>query len=420
MSDIGFWTELVYLIFTVFLQLCIAEHCYPAGNIKKRLPLIIMYGLLNSSILFVCNRFQLYYSFYIYVILSFLFTLFWFISLHPGFLFHKFLTAMISCATIIMTKSFFSSFFIKDPVLNTLLMMIMDLIIAVVIMRNSFESQYQVQKSSSPYAWISFLLVIVTISGIAAIFHNMRSAMVSNTSHWHLPLFFIATELLIYVMLSKITNEYNARIYYSALLGQQLYQPDISRMHYEKLEEIRLIRHEIKNKAFYMKELLDRKDYDKLRKYIKDEFSFPDSEKEFITGNSILDGVLSLKKSEAEKQNIRFEIKASPVTTEGIDEKDLTALLFNLLDNAINAQEAVKERYINVDIKMIKGYLNIEVENSTGEDVMADNPGLVSKREGHGLGLRIVRNIAEKYNGMVSFSSTSNSLKANVMLMINT
>ena len=133
-----------------------------------------------------------------------------------------------------------------------------------------------------------------------------------------------------------------------------------------------------------------------------------------------MDSVLSFKKSEAEKQNIRFSVTSTPFTTDGIEERDLTPLLFNLLDNSINAQEKVKDKWIDVNIRMVKGYLCINVENSTSEDVMATNPDLVSKREGHGLGLRIVRSIIDKYNGMVSFISSSNTFKAEVMLMINT
>ena len=416
----GFVTEAIYLVFTVFLQICIAEYCYPAGKIKKRLPLILIYGILTSSVLFMVNRFQLKYAFFIYVILSFVFTLFWFIAFHPGFCFHKFLTALISCATIIMTKSLISSIVRLNPVIETIILMVLDLLAALLIVRNRIKKRNEVQKSFTPYAWISILLIVITLSGIAAIFYTMMSSMYTQSPVWQFPLFFISTELLIYVMLSKVTNEYNGRIYYSTLLEQQRYQPDISRMHYEKLEEIRLMRHEIKNKAFYMKELIDRQDYNSLKKYLSEEFSFPESENEFITGNGIIDSVLSFKKSEAEKQNIRFSVISTPFTADGIEEKDLTPLLFNLLDNAINAQENVKNRWINVNIRMVKGYLCINVENSTSEDVMAVNPDLVSSREGHGLGLRIVRSIIEKYNGMVSFISSSNSFRAEVMLMINT
>ena len=416
----GFVTEAIYLVFTVFLQICIAEYCYPAGKIKKRLPLILIYGFLTSSVLFMVNRFQLKYAFFIYVILSFVFTLFWFIAFHPGFCFHKFLTALISCATIIMTKSLVSSVALMAPVTETVILIILDLITAFVIVKNRIKKRNEVQKSFTPYAWVSVLLVVITFSGIAAIFYTMMTSMFNPAPGWHFPLFFIATELLIYVMLSKVTNEYNGRIYYSTLLEQQRYQPDISRVHYEKMEEIRLMRHEIKNKAFYMKELIDRQDYEALKNYLSEEFSFPDNEKEFITGNDIMDSVLSFKKSEAEKQNIRFSVTSTPFTTDGIEERDLTPLLFNLLDNSINAQEKVKDKWIDVNIRMVKGYLCINVENSTSEDVMATNPDLVSKREGHGLGLRIVRSIIDKYNGMVSFISSSNTFKAEVMLMINT
>ncbi len=414
--DNPFWTEAIYLIFTVFLQLIIAEPTYPPQDRKKQLPLLIAYGLLASSVLFVVNRFD-FYAFFAYIVLSFSFTLFWFIGLHPGFNFHKLLTGIISCAVIVMCKSLISSLFIINAWINTLIMILLDLFMAWIIVRNKFDEEKQVKMKNSPYAWISVLLVTVSVSGILSIFYKMRSFNMSGND-WMFPLFFIVTELMVYVMLTKVTNEYNSRLYYSALLEQQRYQSNLSSMHLEKQEEIRLIRHEIKNKVFYMKELIERNDYEKLKEYISEEFSFPDTEREFITGNGILDGVLSFKQHEAEKKDIRFTVSSSPVTTEGIEDKDITALLFNLLDNAMHAQEHVTNGWINVEIKMIKGYLSFRIENSTADNVMKNNPGLTSKREGHGLGLRIIRSIVEKYNGMVNFISGEDSFCAEIMLMI--
>lgn len=83
----------------------------------------------------------------------------------------------------------------------------------------------------------------------------------------------------------------------------------------------------------------------------------------------------------------------------GIDDKDMCALVFNLLDNAIDAARSSKEKQIYIKLMMHNDSLIIEVTNST-----AQAPDFHSKKgEDHGYGIKIIERIAAKYDGMVKY-----------------
>ena len=63
----------------------------------------------------------------------------------------------------------------------------------------------------------------------------------------------------------------------------------------------------------------------------------------------------------------------------------------------------------------------VEVVNATAGDMLKENPALVTTkadREAHGLGLKIVRNLVERYEGMYQVSGDSGSFRTVVLLSL--
>ncbi len=96
-----------------------------------------------------------------------------------------------------------------------------------------------------------------------------------------------------------------------------------------------------------------------------------------------------------------------------MDKNQLTRVVTNLINNALHAVSEVKKPAIKVVVQSLKGAVKITVsDNGKGiEDTVKDKvfePKFTTKSSGMGLGLPMVKNIIENYNGNITFTSKIN------------
>lgn len=118
-------------------------------------------------------------------------------------------------------------------------------------------------------------------------------------------------------------------------------------------------------------------------------------------GDSVIDAVIYAKKSEAEKLGIELKTNVSINRPIFIDKLDLAVLAANLLDNAIEAADAV-ENGKTIDFSLITDKDNLVVfcKNPTVNTVDVDRIRTTKKDStNHGFGIMSIRSVAEKYNG---------------------
>ena len=192
---------------------------------------------------------------------------------------------------------------------------------------------------------------------------------------------------------------------------------------YESLE---LFRHDFKNHISYIKKCSKDKNLDEIIKYIDSITREVKINKNIIinSGNIILDSILSFKFQEIINNNIRLEYKVLAPYDLKIDSLDLVSLLGNLIDNIIEANikiENVSDRYSNINIKYIKNNLFINLENSFKEVKFDNNNNLKTlKKESHkhGLGLKSIKNIVDKYNGFIKMDIKENKFITKIVLTL--
>jgi sensor histidine kinase YesM len=101
---------------------------------------------------------------------------------------------------------------------------------------------------------------------------------------------------------------------------------------------------------------------------------------------------------------------------------DLSTILANLLDNALQALEKVKEnKQLSVNIKYRKGVLLICISNTYNGIVKFENGEIITTKEKpreHGYGLRNVEAVAQKYDGVCNFTHDNTIFKADVLLYV--
>lgn len=127
------------------------------------------------------------------------------------------------------------------------------------------------------------------------------------------------------------------------------------------------------------------------------------------TGNLVIDAILQKEEARAERMGVQFHVDAVVPRELEIDEGDLCSLLFNMLDNALEAAaqaEGTKEVWLR--IHMAQGFLAIRCENTYSGVLRTDASGSLASTkpegEAHGFGLRQMQAVAEKYHSMLDIS----------------
>ena len=104
---------------------------------------------------------------------------------------------------------------------------------------------------------------------------------------------------------------------------------------------------------------------------------------------------------------------------------DINVLLGNLLENAIEAAGKTERKYLSVHVKLKRGILKVKIENSFESSHILDEEqhgkDMVLKTtkpftEQHGIGLKNVKKILEKYNGTMAVTAQEGIFCVNLLL----
>ena len=140
----------------------------------------------------------------------------------------------------------------------------------------------------------------------------------------------------------------------------------------------------------------------------------------FFCNDLMLNAILEYYYSYAKSKNIPIDIKTD-VPEKLFDSADLSVLVGNLIENAVEAQEnlAGEEKFINLKIKTFEDKIYFVVENAFDGVINTKNGQYLShKRDNRaaGIGLQSVREIVKKYNGELVITTDNKIFKCSAML----
>lgn len=142
----------------------------------------------------------------------------------------------------------------------------------------------------------------------------------------------------------------------------------------------------------------------------------------FRTGNPVVDTVLTSKARECQAADVNFTCVADGALLDHVEAMDLASLLGNALDNAIEAVLRLpdpQERLIRVAVFAQNAFVVLRFENYFDGELRRSGGELVTRKTAggrHGLGLRSIRHIAEKYDGTTTVASRDNWFTLSVLL----
>ncbi len=136
------------------------------------------------------------------------------------------------------------------------------------------------------------------------------------------------------------------------------------------------------------------------------------------TSSDIINALLNTKLSYCKKHGIDF-IYQITADLSAFSEMDLSVLLGNLLDNAIEAAVQCEHPFVKITISENKAYLVMIITNSISGSILEENPDFITtkkEKHRHGLGLLTVKDVVTKYDGMFNISEEAGSLSVDVRL----
>lgn len=139
--------------------------------------------------------------------------------------------------------------------------------------------------------------------------------------------------------------------------------------------------------------------------------------------NTVVDAVLCGKLSKAKEMGIHTEVNLNMEKNIAIDQIDLCSIFSNSLDNAIEASNIVKgKKAIKLTAVRDSGFLLIQIINTAVDAGKRDLYGNIvtgkKDKDRHGVGLKSISKVAEKYDGYMNTTFENGMFKLSILLNI--
>lgn len=234
----------------------------------------------------------------------------------------------------------------------------------------------------------------------------------------------ILSSVILRKLMESSEREMLVEVYQNRISDMEEHMKDMEHLY----DGIRGMRHDMKNHLADLEILLGQEknisgEYEKeVRRYLDGLCeAMEELDMKCSTGNPVTDVVISRKMRSAGQKGVGFENAFIFPEKLGISAFDISILLNNSLDNALEAAEKEENPWIYLGSYIKGNMFFIEIRNSfTGNLHLAEGEEriLTSKTDGgiHGLGMKNMRSCAEKYFGTLRWESSGEDFLLEIML----
>lgn len=231
--------------------------------------------------------------------------------------------------------------------------------------------------------------------------------------------------LVILIWLAKSTRKNGIYIQEKKLMS--LYMEDQEkyiRLILDKDENMRKFRHDMSAHMIALQKHIEIGQYDKALEYLKKHNEkFILGQVEQYTGIVSIDAVISDRKKYMDEKGIEFlwEGRLYEEITDRIDVYDLCTLFINIINNGIEACERLsRNKKLQMTVKMNIGKIYIKESNPICSEIKFDNKGnpvsTKTDKINHGIGSKNIREIVEKYNGIIDYSVSNGTFIIEIII----
>lgn len=201
------------------------------------------------------------------------------------------------------------------------------------------------------------------------------------------------------------------------------YQTEQSKQHLKEMRsihnEMRGYKHDFHHHLQTLRGYLQTGEYDRAASYLEElDEKLQNVDTLLKTGNVSLDAILSAKIAQAKDEEIDVTVKVNVPDTLTLSDVELSIIVANLLDNAIEACRDVKtERFMRIYMTMKGKMLYFSMLNSAGEKKSKIGGLFASYKSGiHGFGLRRAEAIINEHGGWCKYNSENGAFTSEFLV----
>ena len=260
----------------------------------------------------------------------------------------------------------------------------------------------------------SFLLLLLPISSIAILLGIFKAAINYQFDKSIYVVLIVSTILLMYANIAVFwvheslikTQRENTE------LQLQAQKAELDTEYYTLLqnqyENSNILIHDIKRHLLSIKDLADENDCDGIEHYIDNLYSeYEVKNIKKYSNHKLVNAIINRYVKVFADSGITFNCDIRNIDFSFIDDNDLTSLLDNLLENALEASRDSEEKIVDLLIAPTNvNYISISLNNTCSVAPNIKNGKLITtkkKSAPHGYGIKSIKRIADKYDGDVSF-----------------
>lgn len=280
--------------------------------------------------------------------------------------------------------------------------------IILVSIASIFAKKENKEYNSKPY-WLMLIMPLSSILMMSifrniSIFSNLSS---KNYTLWIFSALLVLFSNIVIFIIFEISQ--NNAMELSDLKAIQQ-QTENDERYFEVIEQnnkdMQIFAHDIKNHLIQIKNM---EDLESVKNYIDSIYPQIETFSSIgISQNKMLDLIISKYIKLCESKDIKFSVDVKTANLNYIADSDLSTLLNNLLDNAVEAAEQTKEKKIILKIySKSKTFDALTISNSCNSPPSVSGKELKTTKENkrfHGIGLKSVIKIVDKYNGLYDWN----------------
>lgn len=264
-----------------------------------------------------------------------------------------------------------------------------------------------IRKKHAIFSWYEAIFYTMLATGEIAVFAYVCKYIQAYSSGMFLILFLLGCLVLdVYIVvvfyrisIVRKTEKENALLQQQSEMQLEVYS-DLQQRYQNSMETI----HDAKRHVRALESLIQSDHLAEAQQYKESLFQkLNELQPSIQCDNPLLSAILNHVFLKAEQRHIALKMDLQgEEQLSMLAGVDLTTIVSNLLDNAVDAVSELPEeqRYIHFAVAFQMGEIMIHVENPTKNDLKREGNTVVSTKEGHfGLGLKNVGMVVKKYKG---------------------